>query len=123
MRPGEPQDPDRRDRGLCDWVEVLGAAEELPLPVFGEVDYPEETRLTYRFLDLRRDKMHQQHDAAVERGALAAGQDVGSGVQRIPDADHHRLQPRRRARLSGAVAACIRASSMPCRRRRSSSSS
>ncbi|MDZ4135158.1 MAG: aspartate--tRNA ligase, partial [Paracoccaceae bacterium] len=37
---------------------VLGAAEELPLPVFGEVDYPEETRLTYRFLDLRRDKLH-----------------------------------------------------------------
>jgi aspartyl-tRNA synthetase len=40
-------------------VEVLGAAEELPLPVFGELDYPEETRLTYRFLDLRRDGMHQ----------------------------------------------------------------
>ncbi|MDP2737584.1 MAG: amino acid--tRNA ligase-related protein, partial [Pseudorhodobacter sp.] len=37
---------------------VLGAADELPLPVFGEVDYPEETRLTYRFLDLRRDKLH-----------------------------------------------------------------
>ena len=38
---------------------VLGAADELPMPVFGEVDYPEETRLTYRFLDLRRDKLHQ----------------------------------------------------------------
>ena len=37
---------------------VLGAAEELPMPVFGEVDYPEETRLTYRFLDLRRDEPH-----------------------------------------------------------------
>ena len=37
---------------------VLGASEELPLPVFGEVDYPEETRLTYRFLDLRREKLH-----------------------------------------------------------------
>jgi aspartyl-tRNA synthetase len=37
---------------------VLGAAEELPLPVFGDVDYPEETRLTYRFLDLRREKLH-----------------------------------------------------------------
>ncbi len=33
-------------------VEVLGAARELPLPVFGEPDYPEETRLAYRFLDL-----------------------------------------------------------------------
>jgi aspartyl-tRNA synthetase len=39
-------------------MEVLGSAEELPMPVFGEVDYPEETRLTYRFLDLRRDKLH-----------------------------------------------------------------
>lgn len=40
-------------------MEVLGPAEELPLPVFGDQDYPEETRLTYRFLDLRRDTMHQ----------------------------------------------------------------
>jgi aspartyl-tRNA synthetase len=41
-------------------VEVLGAVEgELPLPVFGETEYPEETRLTYRFLDLRREGMHQ----------------------------------------------------------------
>jgi aspartyl-tRNA synthetase len=39
-------------------VEVLGPAEELPLPVFGEQDYPEETRLTYRFLDLRREGLH-----------------------------------------------------------------
>ncbi len=35
-------------------LEVLGPAEELPLPVFGEQEYPEETRLRYRFLDLRR---------------------------------------------------------------------
>ncbi len=40
-------------------VEVLGPADELPLPVFGEVDYPEETRLAYRFLDLRRERVHQ----------------------------------------------------------------
>jgi aspartyl-tRNA synthetase len=39
-------------------LRVLGAAEDLPIPVFGDVDYPEETRLTYRFLDLRRDKLH-----------------------------------------------------------------
>ncbi len=39
-------------------VEVLGAADELPLPVFGDVDYPEETRLKYRFLDLRRESLH-----------------------------------------------------------------
>ncbi len=40
-------------------VEVLGEAKELPLPVFGDQDYPEETRLTYRFLDLRRERMHR----------------------------------------------------------------
>jgi aspartyl-tRNA synthetase len=38
---------------------VQGKAEELPLQVFGEPDYPEETRLRYRFLDLRRDKIHR----------------------------------------------------------------
>ncbi len=40
-------------------VEVLGPAEELPLPVFGEPDYPEDTRLAYRFLDLRRETLHR----------------------------------------------------------------
>ncbi|MEM9046054.1 MAG: aspartate--tRNA ligase, partial [Pseudomonadota bacterium] len=40
-------------------LEVLGEAEELPLPVFGDQEYPEETRLTYRFLDLRREKLHE----------------------------------------------------------------
>ena len=40
-------------------IEVLGKAEELPLMVFGDQEYPEETRLRYRYLDLRRDKMQQ----------------------------------------------------------------
>ena len=39
-------------------IEVLSEADELPLPVFGEPDYPEETRLKYRFLDLRREGLH-----------------------------------------------------------------
>lgn len=39
-------------------LEVLGKADELPLPVFGDQDYPEETRLKYRFLDLRRQSLH-----------------------------------------------------------------
>ncbi len=42
-----------------DGFELLSAAEELPLPVFGEPDYPEEVRLKYRFLDLRRDTLHK----------------------------------------------------------------
>ena len=37
---------------------MLSEAKELPLPVFGEPDYPEETRLKYRFLDLRRETLH-----------------------------------------------------------------
>ena len=39
-------------------IEVLGPAVELPMPIFGEQDYPEEIRLKYRFLDLRREKLH-----------------------------------------------------------------
>ena len=39
-------------------LEVLSDSAELPLPVFGEPDYPEETRLKYRFLDLRRETLH-----------------------------------------------------------------
>ena len=37
---------------------VLSRAEELPLPVAGEQEYPEEIRLRYRFLDLRRETLH-----------------------------------------------------------------
>jgi aspartyl-tRNA synthetase len=40
-------------------IEVLGAASELPLMVFGEQEYPEETRLKYRYLDLRREKLQR----------------------------------------------------------------
>ncbi len=40
-------------------LEVLGQAEELPLMVFGDQEYPEETRLRYRFLDLRREAMQR----------------------------------------------------------------
>jgi aspartyl-tRNA synthetase len=40
-------------------IEVLGASAELPMPVFGDVEYPEEIRLKYRFLDLRREKLHK----------------------------------------------------------------
>ncbi|MGI9365749.1 MAG: amino acid--tRNA ligase-related protein, partial [Rhizobiaceae bacterium] len=39
-------------------IEVLSKAAELPLPVFGELDYPEDIRLKYRFLDLRRETLH-----------------------------------------------------------------
>ena len=40
-------------------INILSEAKELPMPVFGEQDYPEDIRLKYRFLDLRRNKMHK----------------------------------------------------------------
>jgi aspartyl-tRNA synthetase len=40
-------------------IEVLGAAAELPMPVFGDQEYPEDIRLKYRFLDLRRERLHR----------------------------------------------------------------
>ena len=40
-------------------VVILSKAEELPLPIFGEPDYPEDIRLKYRFLDLRRETIHK----------------------------------------------------------------
>ena len=48
-------------------IEVLGRAAELPMPVFGEHDYPEDIRLRYRFLDLRREHLHRN---IMTRGAV-----------------------------------------------------
>ncbi|HZP78054.1 MAG TPA: aspartate--tRNA ligase [Pseudolabrys sp.] len=48
-------------------IEVLSQAEELPLPVFGDQEYPEEIRLKYRFLDLRRDRIHAN---IIKRGQI-----------------------------------------------------
>ena len=42
-----------------DSIKILSEANELPLPVFGEQEYPEDVRLKYRFLDLRRKEMHE----------------------------------------------------------------
>ena len=42
-----------------DSLEVIGSSDDIPLPVFGEPDYPEEIRLKYRFLDLRRETLHK----------------------------------------------------------------
>ncbi len=44
---------------IIDTIEILSDAKELPMPVFGEQEYPEDIRLKYRFLDLRRDEMHK----------------------------------------------------------------
>ncbi len=48
-------------------LEVLGPAAELPMPVFGDQDYPEDIRLKYRFLDLRRERLHNN---IIKRGQI-----------------------------------------------------
>ena len=59
--------------------QVLSAAETLPMPVFGDVDYPEDIRLRYRFLDLRREVMQRNIMlranvvASIRRRMVAAG--------------------------------------------------
>ncbi len=65
-------------------IDVLSEASELPLPVFGEPDYPEETRLKYRFLDLRRDTLHQN---IMKRQAI-----IWSLRQRMRDAGFFEFQ-------------------------------
>jgi aspartyl-tRNA synthetase len=48
-------------------IEVLGPADELPMPVLGEQEYPEDIRLKYRFLDLRRERLHRN---IIKRGQI-----------------------------------------------------
>jgi aspartyl-tRNA synthetase len=61
-RPAGTENPDM-PTGLIEVylreIEVLGPAGDLPLPVFGDQPYPEDTRIKYRFLDLRREKLHR----------------------------------------------------------------
>src|SRR5256885_3211893 len=61
-RPGDTENPDLPTGEVEVYIsdiEVLGPAGELPMPVFGDQEYPEEIRLKYRFLDLRRERLHQ----------------------------------------------------------------
>jgi aspartyl-tRNA synthetase len=65
-------------------IEVLSAAKELPIPVFGEPDYPEDLRLQYRFLDLRRETLHRN---IMLRNAI-----IGSIRQRMRDSGFYEFQ-------------------------------
>src|SRR3989440_10076749 len=62
-----PYQPTGAVEVYIDSIEVLGPAAELPMPVFGEQEYPEEIRLKYRFLDLRRERLHQN---IIKRGQI-----------------------------------------------------
>src|SRR5262252_6262806 len=61
-RPDDTENPDLPTGAVEVYIraiEVLGPADELPMPVFGDQEYPEEIRLKYRFLDLRRERLHR----------------------------------------------------------------
>ena len=58
-------------------IEVLSQAAELPLPVFGDTEYPEDIRLRYRFLDLRRERIH--------KNIMKRGQIINSLRRRMTD--------------------------------------
>ena len=65
-------------------LEVLSAARELPVPVFGDAEYPEELRLKYRFLDLRREALH--------RNILLRNDIIGSIRRRMREAGFFEFQ-------------------------------
>ena len=65
-------------------IEVLSAAKELPVPVFGEPDYPEDLRLQYRFLDLRRETLH--------RNIMLRNEVIGSIRRRMREAGFFEFQ-------------------------------
>lgn len=101
---------------------VQSAAEQVPLQVNAQDDAGEETRLRYRFLDLRRERIH--------KNILLRSKVIASIRRRMIDQGftefRRRSSPRRRLKVpatSWCRAGFIPASSMHCRRRRSSSSS
>jgi aspartyl-tRNA synthetase len=65
-------------------IEVLSQAAELPLPVFGDTDYPEDIRLKYRFLDLRRERIHNN--------IMKRGQIINSLRRRMVDGGFFEFQ-------------------------------
>ena len=70
QRPGgteNPELPTGQVEVFANEIEVLGPAGELPMPVFGDQEYPEDIRLRYRFLDLRRERLHNN---IMKRGAI-----------------------------------------------------
>ncbi|KAG6383676.1 hypothetical protein SASPL_156561 [Salvia splendens] len=96
-------------------VTVQSAAQELPMPVAGDAEYPEDIRLRYRFLDLRRERLHANILLRSHVISSLAPADDRPGLHRVPDADPDRIVARGRARLSGAqprpsrqIAPCFR---------------
>lgn len=103
-------------------IEVLSPAKELPLPVFGEPDYPEDIRLKYRFLDLRRETLHKNIMSRTKIIAAMRRRMTEIGFNEFSTPILTASSPEARA-TSSCRAAFIPENSMRCRRRRSSTSS
>ena len=118
-----PELPTGQVEIYIDEIEVLGPAAELPMPVFGEQDYPEEIRLKYRFLDLRREHLHNN---IMLRGKVIELDPPPDEGRRASSNSRRRSSRRRRPKARATIwcpRGCIRENSTRCRRRRSSSSS
>ena len=117
-----PTLPTGRIEVVANRLDVLSAAEVLPFQVAGTQEIPEEQRLRYRFLDLRRDKIHSN---VVLRSKVISSIRRRMVEQGFLDT-RRRFSPRARPKGHATIwfpAAFTRASSTPCRRHRSSSSS
>jgi aspartyl-tRNA synthetase len=79
-----PELPTGEVEAFASAIEVLSAAKELPVPVFGEPDYPEDLRLQYRFLDLRRESLH--------RNIMLRNEIIGSIRRRMREAGFFEFQ-------------------------------
>ena len=101
---GQSQARHRRDRGLCHRLDRSGRGGRVAHAGLWRRRIPRGNPPDLSLPGPAARKAAPQHDAAVERGALDPQPHVGSGVQRVSDADHHRLLPRRGAGFSGAVA-------------------
>ena len=75
-------------------IEVLGEAGELPMPVFGEQEYPEDIRLKYRFLDLRREHLHSN--------IMLRGRVIDSIRRRMKEIGFFEFQDRKSTRLNSS---------------------
>ena len=87
-RPGGTENPELPTGAVEIYIstlEVLGPAAELPMPVFGDQEYPEEIRLKYRFLDLRRERLH--------RNIIKRGQIIDSIRRRMKEQGFFEFQP------------------------------
>ena len=75
--------------------EILSESKDLPMSVFGEQDYPEETRLKYRFLDLRREEMHENIILRSKIISFIRNKMISDGFFRISNTNINCLKSRR----------------------------